>query len=51
MGLLMINLLVCRECYIQEQNYHVYEPRGVLFRDPMDRGLCCVSLIMRMGGA
>jgi hypothetical protein len=30
--------------YIQQQNHDVYEQRGVVFGDPMDRGLRCVSL-------
>ena len=30
--------------YIQQQNYHVFEPKGVILGDPMDRGLRCVSL-------
>jgi len=29
--------------YIQQQNRDVYEPRGIVIGDPMDRGLRCVS--------
>ena len=29
--------------YIQQQNHDVYEQRGVVIGDPMDRGLRCVS--------
>ena len=30
--------------YIQYQNREVYEQRGIILGDPMDRGLRCVSL-------
>ena len=29
--------------YIDQQNREVYEERGILIGDPMDRGLRCVS--------
>ena len=29
--------------YIQQQNREVYEQRGIIVGDPMDRGLRCVS--------
>ncbi len=29
--------------YIQQQNREIYEPRGIIIGDPMDRGLRCVS--------
>ena len=30
--------------YIEEQNRAVFEPKGIVIGDPMDRGLRCVSL-------
>ena len=29
--------------FIQQQNHEVYEQRGIIIGDPMDRGLRCVS--------
>ncbi|CAI8033933.1 Golgin subfamily A member 7 [Geodia barretti] len=31
--------------YIQQQNREVYEQRGIILGDPMDRGLRCVSTL------
>ena len=33
--------------YIDEQNRTVFEPKGIVIGDPMDRGLRCVSLMYR----
>ena len=33
--------------YIEEQNRAVFEPKGIIIGDPMDRGLRCVSLMYR----
>ena len=32
--------------YIQQQNHEIYEQRGLILGDPMDRGLRCVSYCM-----
>ena len=47
-------LLVCVQCvekvarYIDEQNRNVFEPKGIVLGDPMDRGLRCVSYKCRL---